>query len=345
MHTFDVLDKPGFEIKEIIMKIMRSVAVLVLLAFIAACAPAATPTPPPTPITIQLSWTHQAQFAGMYAADQNGYYAAEGLAVTFVEGGPSIAPVEKVLDGTTQFGVIGADALLVARAEGKPVRAIATIYRRSPSVYIALADSGITKPQDFVGKTISVGRGGRPLLDTMMGRLGIRPDQYTVVESTVDLTPFYSGEVQVRSVFLTNEVLTSQASRYKLNIIFPDDYGIHFYRDTLFTADDLIAQDPDLVLRFVRATLEGWTYAVEHPDEVGPLVLHYNPQADAALENAKMTASVPLVSTGEDYIGWMKPDLWAGMEATLREQGVITQPLDVTEVYTLQFLQEIYGGK
>ncbi|MCJ7624139.1 MAG: ABC transporter substrate-binding protein [Anaerolineaceae bacterium] len=328
------------------MKIYKFVFSFSMIALsISSCTPSATPTPPPTPITVQLSWTHQAQFAGMYAADQNGYYAAEGLAVTFVEGGPNIAPVEKVLDGTAQFGVTNADTLLIARSEGKPVQAIATIFRRSPSVYIALANSGITKPQDFVGKTISLGLKGRPLLNTMMSLLGISTNQYTVVESTPDLTPFYEGEVQVRVVFLTNEVLAAEAAGYKLNIIFLDDYGIHFYSDTLFTTDDLITKDSDLVLRFLRATLKGWTYAVEHPNEVGPLVLHYNPQADATLENEKMIASIPLVSTGEDYIGWMKPEIWSGMQKILREQDTITKPLDVTQVYTLQFLQQIYGKK
>ncbi|MFH1185180.1 MAG: ABC transporter substrate-binding protein [Chloroflexota bacterium] len=324
---------------------MGSFALSALLALsLTACTAEARPAPP-TPITVQLSWTHQAQFAGMYVADQKGYYAAEGLAITFVEGGPGIVPIDKVLDGTAQFGVTGADVLLVARAEGKPIRAIATIYRRSPRVYVSLADSGITKPTDFVGKTIAVGRGGGPLLEATLRRVGIRPDQYKVVETTPDLASFYSGEVQVRSVFLTNEVLTAQAAGYKINIIYPDDYGIHFYADTVFTTDDLIAKDPDLVLRFLRATLKGWTYAVENADEVGALVLHYIPQADAAFENKKMMASIPLVHTGEDYIGWMTPDLWAGMETTLREQSVLTAPLDVTQVYTLQFLREVYRKK
>lgn len=56
-----------------------------------------------------------------------------------------------------------------------------------------------------------------------------------------------------------------------------------------------------------------------------------------------MIASLPLVNTGEDFIGWMKPEIWAGMEQTLREQGVLTAPLDVTQVYTMQFLEETYG--
>ncbi len=72
------------------------------------------------------------------------------------------------------------------------------------------------------------------------------------------------------------------------------------------------------------------------------MVRGYNPVADAALETAQMTASLPLVNTGEDQIGWMKPEMWAGMEKTLREQRVLSRPVAVTEVYTMQFLQELY---
>lgn len=322
---------------------LLSTLTLLLPLLPTACKPAATPTQTLTQVTMQLSWTHQAQFAGFYAADTNGDYTAEGLEVTFIQGGPSISPFVEVAEGAAQFGVTSGDQLILARAEGKPMQGIATIYRRSPRVYIALAESGITRPRDFVGKTISVGAGGQALLGAMMRRVGISPNQYTVVESTLSLEPFYAGEVQVRSVFLNNEVLTAQQAGYKLNIIYPDDYGIHFYSDTLFTTDNLIAKNPDLVLRFVRATLKGWTWAVENPTQVGPLVVKYKPDANSELEIAKMTTSLPLVNTGEDFIGWMKPEVWAGMEQTLREQGVLTNPLDVKQVYTVQFLEEIYG--
>ncbi|HEX9922510.1 MAG TPA: hypothetical protein VGD99_07595, partial [Anaerolineae bacterium] len=82
---------------------------------------------------------------------------------------------------------------------------------------------------------------------------------------------------------------------------------------------------------------------VENPDQVGALVAKYNPEADLSLETDQMIASLPLINTGEDHIGWMKPEVWAGMEQTLRDQGALTKPVQITEVYTLQFLQEIYG--
>jgi NitT/TauT family transport system substrate-binding protein len=315
---------------------------LVILVCLTACTPRPIATPALTPVTVQLAWTHQAQFAGMYAADLKGYYAAEGLAVTFVEGGPTVDINEEVLSGKAQFGVAAADAILIARAAGKNVTAISVIYRRSPRVYIALSSSGITRPQDFVGKTIAVNVTGSAPFNALMKRVGIQLNQYTLVNSTSDLTPFYSGEVQVRSVYLTNEVLTIRAAGYDVNIIYPDDYGIHNYSDTIICPDSLITSQPDLVLRFLRATLKGWTYAVENPSEMGVMVVHYAPRADLTLENDKMAASLPLVNTGEDHIGWMKSEVWAGMEQMLNEEGVLTTPMDVTQVYTMQFLEEVY---
>jgi len=113
--------------------------------------------------------------------------------------------------------------------------------------------------------------------------------------------------------------------------------------NSIFTTDDIIARNPDLVRRFLRATLKGWTYAVENPTAIGSMVAKYKSDADPDLEVAQMTSSIPFVNTGEDHIGWMKPEVWAGMEKTLREQGVLTKPVEVEQVYSIQFLQEIYG--
>ena len=232
------------------------------------------------------------------------------------------------------------DAL--ARASGQPVRAIATILRRSPIVFITLSDSGITRPQEFVGRTIRVTSDTAPAFHAMMARVGITPDHYTEVNLPSDVTEFASGKAAVWSAFVTTFAITVQEAGYKLNFIYPDDYGVHFYADTVFTTDDLIASNPDLVRRFLRATLKGWTYAVENPTAIGSMVVKYKPDADVRLQTAQMTTSLPLINTGEDHIGWMKPEIWAGMEQVLREQNVLTEPQDVTQAYTLQFLQEIY---
>ena len=321
-------------------KLTTLLFILSIIVGLPACA-LTPPAPTPTSITLQLSWTHSAQFAGFYAAEQNGDYAAEGLAVTFIEGGPQVDRQIALLDNMAQFGLGSGVELITARAEGKPLRAIATILRRDPFAFFSLAGSDITRPEDFVGKTLLVRPRALPILGAMMARAGIAPDQYHI-NGDADFTALYSGEVDVATGFVTAQRIEAEHAGYKVNVIYPDDYGVHLNSDNIFAADDFIAANPDLVRRFLRATLKGWTYVVENPDAAGALVAKYNPQANAALEIENMAASLPLINTGEDHLGWIKPEVWAGMEQTLRAQGVLTQPLQVTEVYTLQFLQEIY---
>ena len=321
----------------------KGIIVIVLALGLPACIPGVNSSPELTPVTLQLSFSHQAEFAGFYAADQQGYYAEEGLAVSFIEGGPEIDFIAPVVNGSAQFGVAQPPDLILARAAGKPVRSIAVIYRHSPIVFFALADSGIMRPQDFVGKKIRSVTTTDLTLQAMMTKVGISSDQYEAVYLPSELAQFIAGEVPVWSGFLNVFALEVQRAGYEINIIYPEDYGIHFYGDVLITTDDLIANNPQLVQRFTRATLKGWTYAVENPEMVGTIVQKYKQDADVGLEVARMAASIPLVNTGEDFIGWMKPELWEGMEQTLREQEVLTDSLDVRQVYTLQFLEEIYG--
>ena len=321
-----------------------SAVLLLALALCAACGPQEIEQPLDE-VTVQLKWMHQAQFAGLYAADQNGYYAAEGLAVSFVEGGPDVDLEGPVLNGTAQFGVTAADELILARSDGKPVHAIATIYRHSPQVFVAEADSGISRPQDFVGQNILAAHHAVPALHAMMARVGISREQYTVVSLPYDPVLFTSGETPVWAVYLTGSIDILHQAGHKLNIIYPNDYGVHFYADTIFATDDFIAANPDLVLRFLRATLQGWQWAIENPEEAGPLALEYDPTLDAAIQVAQMEASVPLIHTGEDQIGWMRAEMWQGMHDILLEQGLLDEPLDVDEVYTIEFLQKVYGGE
>ncbi|MBI3914599.1 MAG: ABC transporter substrate-binding protein [Chloroflexi bacterium] len=322
----------------------RYLALWILVAALSACTSTPSTTRALTPVTVQLRWTHQSQFAGFYAADQKGYYAAEGLAVTFLLGGPDVDLFAPIASGAAQFGIAAADRVIVQRADGVAVRAIGVIYRRNATVFIALAASGISKPQDFAGKTIRLPLENAPTFYAMMERVGIRRDQYTVTSSLPsDVTEFASGKVPVWSVNLDGLAVAVQKAGYRINLIYPDDYGIHFYGDTLFTTDDLMTKEPDLVKRFLRATLKGWTFAVENPSTVGASVAQYKPDADVELENARMIPALSLVNTGEDYIGWMKPEVWAGMEKILREQNVLTKPVDVTQAYTMQFVKEIYG--
>ena len=327
--------------------INRISTILLLVALLAACAPQEVKKPLDE-VTVQLSWHHQANAAGFYAADQQGYYAEEGLAVTLLPlPEPGADPMAVVMDGTADLGVNYGAGLVTARSQGLPITAIATIYRRYPLAFMTLASSGITRPHGFPGHTVrTLAPGGSAVVfQAMMTRLGLDPDSVQEVDVGYDLSPFFAGEVDISPSYINIQVLTAREQGYKVNLILPEDYGIHLYGDTLFTTDRLIEENPDLVLRFLRATLRGWQWAIENPELAGPLALKYDPTLDAAQQAAQMEASVPLVHTGEDHIGWMREEVWQGTYDILLEQGLLDEPVDVDRVYTMEFLQKIYGGE
>ena len=300
---------------------------------------------PPDEVTVQLQWFHGAEFAGFYAADQNGYYAEEGLKVDLLpRSKPGSDLITPVVDEGITFGLSSGAGLLSARSEDRPVTAIAVIYRRNPLVFMTLADSGISRPQDFPGHTMrKQGGPGNATFSSIMKRLDLEPDSVLKIDTGFDLAPFLSREVDIWPGYLTDQVLDIRARGLEVNLIMPDDYGVHLYADTLFTSEQMIQENPDLVLRFLRATLRGWRWAVENPEDVGRLVLKFDPAADEAHQRDVMLASLPLIHTGEDQVGWMRADLWDGMHQILLEHGILDEVVDLDKVYTMEFLQKIYS--
>jgi NitT/TauT family transport system substrate-binding protein len=316
---------------------------LFIVVYLTACAPTTTPTLAPTPITIQLKWVNQAQFAGFYVAADKGYYTEENINIKFSPGGTGINIIDEITSGRAQFGITDADQIILARDAGKPVKAIATIYRRNPFVVVTLPESGITTPADLIGKTINIGgTDGLVEFKAMMSKLKLDINKVNIIPYTYDLQPFYTGQIDATPAIAAGSLIGILKQRPDANLIWAEDYGIHFYSDTLFTTDQMIDENPDLVLRFLRATLKGQQYAIENPDEAAQISLHYAKDPTLAVQHDMMIASIPFINTGEDHIGWMKPEIWSGMEQTLNEQGLLAAPLDISQVYTMQFLQEIY---
>ena len=300
------------------------------------------PPKPPDKVSVQLKWLHQPQFAGLYAADQEGFFAEENMEVTLAPGGVKVDEVEQVVSGKMNFGVIAAQAVLAEIANGKDIKALAVIFRRNPSVYFALKDSGIINPRQFVGRKVLVFPTDY-IFPALLTKMGIGMDQIETVPPTFNLAPFFDRKVDVWTGYLTNQVVTARQKGHKLNIFFPDDYGIHTYSDTIIATNKLIRENPDLVERFLRATMKGWKWAIENPEKAAVMSLKYNPELIPERQIAEMEASIPLVHTGEDQIGWMKSKVWQGMHDMLIDQGVLSKPVELNRVYTLTFLEKIYG--
>lgn len=317
--------------------------VLVMAGVLAGCAPA---RPAPDAVTVQLSWFHTVEFAGFYAAVEKGYYRDENLAVTLLPGGPTVDPVQAVVDGTAQLGVTAGDTVLRARAANTLVTAIMTLYRRSPLVIMSLPDSGIQRPQDLVGKTVGV---ISDKLDStwdiqflaLLKQLGLDAQsmKFVAIQDYNGANELTSGRVQAASGFFSiNEPLQAKLAGVETNLIFYGDYGIEVYANALIARDDMLASQPDVAQRFVRATLKGYQYALQHPDEAAEFALKFDPSLDVKLQTATMLAQLPLIDSGDGAIGSMELAVWQSTQDTLLKQGLLTEPLNLEAAFTNRFV-------
>jgi ABC-type nitrate/sulfonate/bicarbonate transport system substrate-binding protein len=150
-----------------------------------------------------------------------------------------------------------------------------------------------------------------------------------------------SGRMQAASSFFsTNEPVQAELDGYEVVSLFYSDYGVTIYANPIFTSGQLIREQPDLVERFVRATLKGYQYAIEHPDEAAELALKYDESLDVTFQSATMRAEIPLIDTGDVPIGWMDAEVWQNTADILVEQGILSSPVDLDALYTTEFVEK-----
>ena len=177
----------------------------------------------------------------------------------------------------------------------------------------------------------------------MMKKLGLDINKVNLVPYSYDYTPFYDRKVDVTTAFSIGGLIRIRRAGHQVNVIWPSDYDLPFYADSLFTSHQMIAENPDLVTRFLRATLRGWQEAIEEPKEAVAITLKYAKEADADLQALMMEASLPLIHTGEDHIGWIQAGVVKEMHQILLEEGIIAEPVELDRLFTMQFLGKIYG--
>jgi NitT/TauT family transport system substrate-binding protein len=317
---------------------------LALLFVLVACSPSPDASSPDV-IRVQLKWVHQAQFAGIYVAQNQGYYTDENVEISLVEGGPGINVMGNLLSGEVDVAVDSPINIILARAAGESVIGVSTIYRINPSVFVSMPGSQIASPYDFIGKSVAAQNSSdyEIQIQALAEKLNLELAEIDLVPHVYDLSPLYTGELDVVGVYAIGGLIRAKMDGHELDVIWPGDYGIHTYADTLVTTEAFVQQNSDLLVRFLRATLRGWRKAVEDPELATGEVMKFAFDADLETQRQMMLASVPLVHTGKDQIGWMEPDIWNGTVKMLIEQGILIEPLAASEVYSMDFLYQIYG--
>ncbi len=315
-------------------------AVALLAAVASACGTSGgAPNPPVVPVAVQLNFSHQSQFAGLYAAADRGTYRAAGLDLRFLEGGRSVDPVAALVEGRAQFTIMGAARLVEARAAGLPLRAVAAVYQVHPLVIMALRSAGVTRPDDLRGRALAVPPASLTQVRSVLAAAGLAPGSYSEVSVEDAVGALERGDVAAISGFAVNELPVLRSRGLDVAVFWPDDYGVHYYGDVIVTTDKLIADRPSVVTSFVGASLDGWRWAVEHAREAAPLAASYmGPRYDAAHELSLLTGSLPLIRTSAADVGAMTSLKWENVVKTLYERGVVSNPPPVADLFTTEFL-------
>ncbi len=319
---------------------------LALVIFVLALAACAGQEPEElTEVSLRLPWIVNSQFAGPYVALEKGFFEEEGLNVTINPGGFDVNSITLVAAGTDTFGLHDMGSLLLARSEGLPLITAATFFQKHPGGVMALKDSGITTLQDFEGKTVGFQEGGPWMLTkAMLEANGVDPDSMQQVSVGFDLTPLFTGDVDLFTVYATNEPLIAETEGYESVVFLPYDYGIETSSEALFTTDEYLAENGDVVCAMVRAIRRGWEYAIDNEDEAIDIIMavggeELNREAEVGQFRAQLDHL--LTPDSEEHgIGYMTEERWQIAEDVLRSQGQLESDVDVTEVFTTQCLED-----
>ncbi len=341
-------------------RIRRTVYLLLLVILVGCAAPPPPPTSPPaaTPdgialappevrsVTMRLQWIPQYQFAGYIVASVKGYYEEAGLDVTLLPGSPDFVPLPLVATGTDTFGSTGADTIFLAREKGIAVVALATIFQTSPVGFMTHSDSGITTPQDFVGRTVGVFYGDNVETEyrALLAATGIDRASINEVPAQFNLEPFLSRRVDVWPVYVTDQPDLARQQGAEVDVLVARDYGVTLMGDVLFTTKAFVEENPNTTRAFVHATLRGWQEALANPDETVELVAAYNEQLSREHLAFEAAETVQLVQygAGTDCPGWNSPDAWNAEQQTLLDLDLLSAPVPLEQAINNRFVAEYY---
>jgi ABC-type nitrate/sulfonate/bicarbonate transport system substrate-binding protein len=332
------------------MKIMMAtVLVATVIAgalFMSGCVgPTEEGTTEVTTVLPVMPWSWWSMF---YTAENQGYYAEEGLNVNFVytsEGGYGV--VKQVAAGQGQFGFAGGDTSMVARSNNIPV---VTVYQQDHSTMwniISLNDSGINNLTDLEGKTIAIQGPENPLhlaAKGMLNNVGVDCNTITwiPVGGTGIISALVGGDVDaVTGHGMYKIVLENQGIEF--NTWYARDYGVDFVSMGIIVSEDTIENDPELVEKFVRASNKGLEYAIEYPEEaVDAYVETFNPSANKEIELELWNICIDQLIQPDKYpLGQFNRSQWVMTQDTLYDLGAMDKKVDIGEAYTEEFVERI----
>jgi NitT/TauT family transport system substrate-binding protein len=286
-----------------------------------------------TPVRLQLQWVTQAQFAGYFAAVEQGFYNDAGLDVTILEGAVDIVPQQVVASGGAEFGIAWVPKALVSREEGANLVNIGQVFQRSGTLEVSWADSGITTPEDWEGKRVGTwGFGNEFELTAAFELFDVTPSE--IVQQPFDMSLLLNNELDAAQAMTYNEyaqvleaVNPDTGALYTpedLSVINFNDVGTAMLQDAVWVEADWLAENEPIAQAFLKASFQGWIFCRDNPDDCVQIVLDRGSALGASHQAWQMNEINALIWPSPGGIGVMDKALWDQTVEVAVGQAVIT---------------------
>lgn len=296
-------------------------------------------------VTLQLGWLASNGILGEVAADEQGFFAEEGMALDIVPGGPNVDGVASVASGRASIGSISSSpSLMLARSQGLPVKCIAAGYQQHPFTYFSLERNPVREPKDMIGKRVATNGTARILLEALLAKNGISEDDVEVLVMGSDMSPLMTGQVDVVTGWKTNTSALEILGDERVDMTLWDA-GIQLYANPYYVTDSMLADHPEQVQGMLRAIARGWGWVHENPDAAVDILVGRYPNLNR--ENELKTVDMVLdysfnEATAERGWGTMTRDNWQAQIDTYDQLGQFENAAPkLDDVMTLSVLDEI----
>jgi NitT/TauT family transport system substrate-binding protein len=287
------------------------------------------------PVRLQLQWVTQAQFAGYFAAIEQGFYTDEGLDVTILEGAVDIVPQQVVAAGGAEFGLAWVPKALVSREEGANLVNIGQVFQRSGTLEVSWADAGITTPEDWEGKRVGTwGFGNEFELTAAFEKFGVEPGE--IVQQPFDMSLLLNREIDAAQAMTYNEYaqVLEAVNPDTGELYTPEDLavidfndpavGTAMLQDAIWADAGWLADNEETASAFLRASFRGWIFCRDNPDDCVQIVLDRGSTLGPSHQAWQMNEINALIWPSPGGIGVMDEALWAQTVEVAVSQGVIS---------------------
>lgn len=296
-------------------------------------------------VVVYTNWMHQVEFGGYYAAKANGYYAANGLDVEIRPGGPQVNGAMLLLGGKADFVILHTNGQVISAAEQNlPLVAVAASYQKDPQVIVTHQGVGFDSLTSLKGPPIFLSQDSKssfwPWLKSQYGYTDAQSRPYTY-----QMAPFLNNPKAIQQSYLTAEPHALQQAGAKINTFLLSDHGWNPTPQPLVTRKDLLQKNPEMVGRFVRASMEGWYSFLNDPTPVRKLVKELAPETTEAQMDFSIQAMRDngIVLSGDALtqgIGTMSQAKWQSFYDQMSALGLYKKGLDVSQMFTTQFVND-----